>query len=109
MGTGVIFSDSMSWASLKLFVEIKLKKQKIIFLLGLASGVLRQYGHGLADLLLQQVRVGGEIKHGKELGVLNLEQHTGDFAGHVGVHGLKVKRLIPLCSVYYKWCRRLCK
>ena len=58
--------------------------------------MLRQYGHGLADLLLQQVRVGGEVEHGKELGVLNLEQHTGDFAGHVGVHGLKVKRLIPL-------------
>ena len=71
--------------------------------------MLRQYGHGLADLLLQQVRVGGEVKHGKELGVLNLEQHTGDFAGHVGVHGLKVKRLTLRCSVFHKWIRKLAK
>ena len=77
----------MSWASLKLFVKIKLK---IHFLLSLASGVLRQYGHGLADFLFQQVRVRGKVEHGKELGVFNLEQHTGNFAGHVRVHGLQV-------------------
>ena len=52
--------------------------------------MLSENGHGFAHFVLEQVRVGGEVEHGEQLGVLDLQQHTGDLTRHIGVHGLKV-------------------
>ena len=58
----------------------------------LGGAVLSEDGDGFVHFLVQQRRIGFEVEHGEQLGILNLEQHSRDFTRQFGMHRLDIFR-----------------